>query len=141
MDLEKRLKSRGYRITPQREAVYRVLAENEGRPLSPEAVHEHAVKKRPGLGVATVYRTLELLCKLGLATQVHLHGEERYYEVNTGKHRHHLVCLSCGSVEAVEACMIDELKELVKDDTDFLVTEHCISLFGYCSGCLKGLKA
>jgi Fur family ferric uptake transcriptional regulator len=141
MDLEKRLHSRGYRMTPQREVVYRVLEENEGRPLSPEEVHALAGKKLPVLGLTTIYRSLELFCKLGLAFPVHLHGDSHYYEINSGKHHHHMVCLSCGDVEVLEACLIEQLLERVRDDSDFLVTEHCMSLFGYCPKCLAAGKS
>ena len=140
MNLEKRLLSRGYRYTPQREAVFGVLKENEGKPLSPEEVHELACKRFSSLGLTTTYRSLELFCDLGLATRVHLHGDSHYYEVNTGKHHHHMVCLSCGAIEILEACLIEELKERVRDRSDFLVTEHCMSLFGYCPGCLTSRK-
>lgn len=140
MDLEKRLRSRGYRMTPQREVVYRVLREHEGQPLSPEEIHTQACKKYPALGLTTTYRSLELFRELGLAVQVHLHGDSQYYEINSGKHHHHMVCLSCGSVEVLEACLIDELKEIVRDDSDFLVTGHCMSLFGYCPTCLGPAK-
>lgn len=140
MDLEKRLRSRGNRITPQREVVFRVLEENEGRPLSPEEIHKLACKKLPALGLTTIYRSLDLLCQLGLAFEVHLHGDSHYYEINKGKHHHHMVCLSCGSVEVLEACLIEQLKEMVRDNSDFLVTEHCMSLFGYCPKCLMAGK-
>ncbi len=140
MDLDKRLRSRGYRVTPQREILYGVLLENEGKPMSPEDLYKLALDKQSGIGLTTIYRSMELFCELGLAYRVHLHGESMYYEINTGKHHHHMVCLSCGSVELIEACLIDELKELVRDDSDFLVTSHCMSLFGYCQRCLEGIK-
>lgn len=136
MDLEQRVRSRGYRMTPQREVVYEVLAEHEGQPMSTEDIHRLAAGKLPGLGLTTVYRSLELFCQLGLAFTVHLREDAQYYEVNSGKHHHHMVCLSCGGVEVLEACLLDELKEKVKDKSDFLITEHCMSLFGYCRECL-----
>jgi Fur family transcriptional regulator, ferric uptake regulator len=140
MDLDKRLRSRGYRVTPQREVLYGVLKENEGNPISPENIYKLALDKLSGIGLTTIYRTMELFCELGIVYRVHLHGESQYYELNTGKHHHHMVCLSCGSVELIEACLIEELKELVRDNSDFLVTSHCMSLFGYCPRCLEGRK-
>jgi len=137
MDLGKRLRSRGYRMTAQREAVYGVLEENEGKPMSPEDIRTMAGVKHPGLGLSTVYRTLELFCDLGIAFPVHLRGGHGYYELNSGKHHHHMECLSCGAVELLEACMIDDIVELVRDGSDFLVTSHCMSLFGYCPHCLE----
>lgn len=131
------MRSRGYRVTPQREAILEVMEENEGRPLDPERVHELAREKLPGLGLATVYRTLDLYSDLGIVFPVHLHEDSQHYEINAGGHHHHMVCLSCGTVRILEACMIDELMEAVRDDSDFLVTSHCMSLFGYCPECLR----
>lgn len=130
------MRSRGYRVTPQREAIYEVLQRNEGKPLCPEDIYKLAGERYPRLGLTTVYRTMELFCELGLAQHVHLHEDAQYYEIYTGKHHHHLVCNSCGSVRILEACMIEDLKELVRDDCDFVVTSHCMSLFGYCRRCL-----
>jgi len=141
VDLKKRLRSRGYRVTPQRVAVLDVLEENEGRPMSPEDIHAEAGKKYPGLGLATIYRTVELFCELGIAFPVHLQGGHRFYELNSGKHHHHMECLSCGGVELLEACMIDDIVEVVRDGSDFLVTAHCMSLFGYCHDCLEKGRA
>ena len=72
MDVKRRLRSRGYRVTPQREAVLEVLRENEGVPLDPEAVFEFTRERYAGIGLATVYRTLELFCDLGLVLRVQL---------------------------------------------------------------------
>lgn len=141
MDLEKRLRSRGYRVTSQREVISNVLEENECKPLSPEEIFEQAREKQRGIGLTTVYRTMELFCELGIAFPVHLHGGHRYYEINSGKHHHHMECLSCGAVELLEACMIDDIVDLVRDGSDFLVTSHCMSLFGYCTDCLEGKEA
>jgi Fur family ferric uptake transcriptional regulator len=138
MDYPKRLRSREYRFTAQRRAVLDVLEENEGRPLNPEQVHRLASEKVPGMGLATAYRTLELFRELGIALTVHLHRDSQHYEINNGRHHHHLVCVSCGSVEVFEGCMIDRLEEIVHDESDFLVTSHCLSVFGYCQDCLPG---
>jgi Fur family ferric uptake transcriptional regulator len=136
MDLVKRLKNRGHKLTPQRETVFAVLSENAGRPMSPEEIYRSCAEKNPGIGLTTVYRTLELFRKIGVALSVHLHEGSQYYELNTGKHHHHLVCMGCGTVEQVETCIVDEMNDMIRDDYDFLVTSHCLSLFGYCPVCL-----
>ncbi|MBU4302608.1 MAG: transcriptional repressor [Actinomycetia bacterium] len=138
MDLARRLRSRGHRVTPQREAVLEVLRENEGVPLDPEAVYEFVGARHPGIGLATVYRTLELFRDLGIVTRVHLHEGSRHYELNTGGHHHHMVCVSCGSVDEFDGCVVDDLEESIREDSDFVVTSHCLSLFGYCPACQPG---
>ncbi len=135
MDAERRLRSRGYRLTPQRRAVLEALAGEGGRPLDTSQIHKRVSREFPGIGLATVYRTLELLVELGIALPVHLHEGSRHYELNTGEHRHHLVCLSCGEVQPFRGCDPGELAERVRDESDFLVTSHCLSLFGICGSC------
>lgn len=137
MDLRARLKSRGHKLTPQRALVFQVLTENAGRPMRPEDIFRCCAEKGGSMSLPTVYRTLQLFTRLGVALPVHLHEDAQYYEINLGKHHHHFVCIGCGTVEPVEACMIDQMKEVVRDNHDFLITSHCLSLFGYCPGCLS----
>ncbi len=136
MELARRLRSRGYRSTPQREAVFDVLSDSAGRPIDAETVVRLAREKKPGLGVATVYRTLDLFMELGVIQGVHLHEGAQHYELSTGKHHHYVVCNSCGSTHMLEACTVDRLEEALKDESDFVVTSHCMTLFGYCPSCL-----
>jgi len=141
MGIKENLKSRGYRVTPQREAVFEVLRENEGVPLDPEAVYELTRERYEGIGIATVYRTLELFCDLGVVLRVHLHENSQHYEINTGRRHHHMVCVSCGSVEEFEGCLVGEIEQSIRENSDFLVTSHCLSLFGYCPACLSSRRA
>jgi Fur family ferric uptake transcriptional regulator len=136
MDVSGKLRDRGYRLTRQREVVLGVLEDNPGIPLSPADVHRAAAGKQPEVGLTTVYRTLELFSDLGIAQRVHLHGDSQYYELNSGGHHHHLVCVACGKVRVFEGCNVGELETDIRDRADFLVTSHCLSLFGYCPGCL-----
>lgn len=136
MDVVSRLKNSGYRLTRQRQVVLGVLEANPGIPLSPADVHREAAGKQPEVGLTTVYRTLELFSELGIALRVHLHEDAQYYELNSGGHHHHLVCVACGKVRVFEGCNIREMEATIRDLSDFLVTSHCLSLFGYCPGCL-----
>jgi Fur family ferric uptake transcriptional regulator len=140
MDAHKRIKSHGYRLTRQRKVVLEVLSDHPGRPLNPADVHRLASEKMPGIGLTTVYRTLELLSELGIVLRVHLHEEAQHYELNTGEHHHHLVCLSCRSILPYRGCDLEELEERVRDESDFLVTSHCLSIFGYCGECLAAAR-
>lgn len=134
MDYEKRLSSRGYRLTWQRRAVYEALSSSEG-PITAEELYHAAIRKGLGVGLTTVYRTLEIFKELEIASEVHLHENFRFYEMNKGDCHHHLVCVSCGEIEKLHKCMIDEIRDSLKDESDFLITSHCLSLFGYCGPC------
>lgn len=137
MDYEKRLKSRGYRSTRQRRAILEVLEENAGLPMSPDDIHALAEKRNPGIGLTTVYRTLVLFRGLGIVMPVHLHDDSQHYEISSGEHHHHLVCESCGSIQILDACVIDKLEDEIRDRSDFLVKSHCLSLFGLCPECQR----
>ena len=136
MKLSDRLRNRGYRMTPQRVAVFNVLAKNQGRPMSVEEIFELAGEQLPGIGIATVYRTLELFLELGVTRRVHLNEYLHYYEIDSGDHHHYMVCNACGCTTVLEACAVDKLEDVIRDKTDFLVTSHCLTLFGYCPACL-----
>ncbi len=112
-----------------------MLCENRGRPLSPEQVHFLVRDRMPGLGLATVYRTLELFCELGISETVHLSSGKNHYELK-GEHRHYMECLSCGRITPIGVCPVGEVLERLGEESGFLVTEHCMNLFGYCAGCV-----
>lgn len=135
MDAYRRMRSRGYRVTPQRKAVLEAMAGSGNRPLNPSDIHQLALERLPDIGLATVYRTVELLCELGIVHPVHLHEDSQYYEFNTGDHHHHMVCVSCGGISPYQGCKPEVLEESVRDESDFLLVSHCLSLFGYCGGC------
>lgn len=134
-ECEAKLRERGYKVTPQRRAVYAVLAGSQGAPLNTEDIHRRCLETQAGMGVATVYRALELFCEIGLAQHVHLHESASYYELVEPEHHHHLVCVQCGSMTAVQSCLVEDMADTIRDDFDFLVTSHCLSMFGYCPSC------
>ena len=118
------LRSAGHRITAQRRAVLRALA-LMGCACGAEDVHARARRIYPRLGLVTVYRTLAALVREGLAQTVQL---------DDGRHHHHLVCLSCGSIARLEACALGRLQSAGLR-RGFRVTAHRLELFGYCQDC------
>ena len=91
------------RDTRQRRAIRRVIEEAD-RPLSPLDVLAIAQGHAPGLGIATVYRTLKGLVEEGWLTQVELPGESPRYEIARKAHHHHFQCLTCGQVYEIAGC-------------------------------------
>ena len=86
------LRHRGYRLTPQRRAVLRVIASSHDH-LTPAAIYERARQKYPDIGLVTVYRALEVLGKLGLICEMHTGGDCRSYLMRRPSgHHHHLIC-------------------------------------------------
>ena len=90
------------RLTPQRRAVLEAVERQPGS-FTVVQVYDRARRREPTLGLATVYRTIELLRTTGSIRQLAGAGEGAYVRCHTG-HHHHLVCVSCGAVEETELC-------------------------------------
>lgn len=116
------------RATRQRGAI-RAVFERERRPLHAHEVHALA----PGIGIATVYRALQMLAEEGWLKAISLPGAVTYYERSNLEHHHHFRCSICERVFDVAGCArgVDALAP-----PGFQVHRHEILLVGECAGCL-----
>lgn len=121
------------RSTRQRDAI-RALFTPEGRPLSPREIQDKAAIAAPGISLATVYRTVKALEKIGEITRVDLPGEAPRYELAGKDHHHHFQCRTCGRAFEIHGCP-GGLSKLAPDG--FRVESHEITLFGLCDRCAK----
>ena len=128
------LRARGCKVTPQRLAIARVLSEGTA-PLSPAEVLERGREIHPGLGLTTVYRTLELLRELGFVRRVHLDEGCRAYAQAREREGHHLVCQACHRVVDFPCTGLGELIEDTARQTGFAVESHLLALVGLCPAC------
>ena len=119
------------RDTRQRQAIRRVL-EEAGRPLGPNEVLEAARVHHPGIGIATVYRTLKAMVEEGALAQVELPGEPPRYEINGRHHHHHFHCRACDRVYELEGCP-EGLRGLTPEG--FSLESHEVVLYGRCAAC------
>lgn len=119
------------RDTQQRRAIRRVI-EEAGRPLGPREVLAASQAHCPGLGIATVYRTLKALVEEGALTQVELPGEPPRYEGTGKRHHHHFHCRACDRVYELEGCP-EGLRHLTPPG--FALESHELVLYGRCAGC------
>ncbi|GAA0481608.1 ferric iron uptake transcriptional regulator [Salinibacillus aidingensis] len=136
--IKKQLHSQSYKLTPQREATVRVLLENEEDHLSAEDVYLLVKEKAPEIGLATVYRTLELLFELKVVDKINFgDGVSRYDLRKEGAEHfhHHLVCIECGSVEEIEDDLLDDVERIVESDWGFKVKDHRLTFHGICRAC------
>ncbi|MBP2077796.1 MULTISPECIES: Fur family transcriptional regulator [Oceanobacillus] len=136
--IKKQLHAQSYKLTPQREATVRVLLEREEDHLSAEDVYLLVKEKSPEIGLATVYRTLELLSELKIVDKINFgDGVSRYDLRKEGaKHsHHHLVCIECGSVEEIENDLLEDVEKIVLNDWGFQVKDHRLTFHGICKQC------
>lgn len=119
------------RSTPQRRAVLQAIDRRPGT-FTVVDVYDRAREHAPGLGLATVYRTIELLRRSGVVRR--LPGEEATYIRCEPGHHHHLVCLSCGSVQETELCAAPPPAEIARKH-GFAAQTHELDIYGTCAAC------
>ncbi len=128
------LSESGYRVTAPRRAIVEIVA-NSPRALGPLEIYDQGRAEYRGLGLVTVYRTLEKLEELGLVQRVHHpQGCHMYLRAADG-HEHLVLCTSCGKAEYFSGDNIDKLTHAVARKTGFEIREHWLQLFGLCSDC------
>jgi Fur family transcriptional regulator, ferric uptake regulator len=129
----------GYKVTPQRRLVLEVFLENEADHLSAEEVFQLARAKDREIGIATIYRTLDLLVEVGILHPSDFGDGRKRYELSLAgreeHHHHHLICLQCRQIQEVEEDLLSQLEGLVEKDKGFLIVDHRVQFFGYCREC------
>jgi Fe2+ or Zn2+ uptake regulation protein len=130
----KALRARGMRLTPQRLAIIRVLLEAREH-LTPAEVLARGRGDCPGLGLTTVYRTLEMLRESGHVRRIHLDEGCHAYACLQEKEGHHLVCQSCHRVVGFPCTGLTDLVEETAQRTGFFVESHLLELVGLCPAC------
>ncbi len=141
--IKKQLHSKGYKLTPQREATLTVLLEREEDHLSAEEVFLLVKERAPDIGLATVYRTLELLSELQVVDKINFgDGVSRYDLRKEGMDHfhHHLVCMECGAVEEIIEDLLIDVEKKVEDEWNFEVKDHRLTFHGICKKCQKIAK-
>jgi Fur family ferric uptake transcriptional regulator len=136
--IKKKLQEASYKLTPQRETTVLVLLENEKDHLSAEEIYMLAQLKSPDIGLATVYRTLEMLTELKILDKISFtDGLARYDMRKEGaKHfHHHLLCLECGDIEEIEDDLLLDVEKVVEQRFAFQVSDHRLTFHGVCKNC------
>jgi Fe2+ or Zn2+ uptake regulation protein len=129
------LQKQGYRMTPQRTAILRILSESKCH-LTPLDVYESASQSMPGITEATIYRTLSFLTSQGLLLAAHIGNGQLAYEIAHHDH-HHLICRSCGAASEVSHDLLKPLYSRLGEQTGFKVDRMHVTFFGLCPDCLS----
>ena len=134
--LAERLRARGLRLTAQRTQVLAAVTELEH--ATPEAIgarlREAAGPDGAAPDTSTVYRTLELLERLGLVWHTHLGKGAPIYHASEHPHLH-VVCASCGAVESAPGGLLDAAAERLAAELGFTVDVGHVALSGTCRAC------
>jgi len=130
---DEELRSRGYRVTPQRHLVLEAVARLDH--ATPEAIAASVQQTVKGVNISTIYRTLDLLDSLGLVTHTHLnHGAPTYHLASDAGHVH-LVCQGCGKIDEADQEMIAPLTRALDTEHGFETNVSHLTIFGRCAEC------
>ena len=144
--LKDRLKEKGLKVTRQRLLVLSVLEENSGRHMTAEDIYELVSADYPDIGLATVYRALQLLWEMQLVDRISFDDGCVRYEIGhlfqgEAKHNHHhLICRRCNKVIPFGDDLLDDLEHHIEEETGFHVLDHELKFFGLCRECMKKEK-
>jgi len=137
-DLRQKFQERQYKLTPQRQIVLQAFIDNPEKHLSAEDVHNIVRQKSSEIGLATVYRTLELLSELDVLQKMDFGDGRSRYEINEASsqhHHHHLICLNCGKVKEFEDDLLEPLENDIARKSNFNIVDHQVKFYGYCQEC------
>lgn len=125
------------RKTRQRAEVLALLREMEGF-HSAQQLHQMLLARKAGVGLTTVYRTLQLLVDADEIDSTRLPGGEQLFRrCSQGRHHHHLVCRDCGRTVEVAGPVVERWADRVAAQHGFVDVGHTLEIFGTCAECVR----
>lgn len=136
------LREKGLKVTSQRLMVLNILSVHGDEHLTVEEIYDLAKEESPEIGLATIYRTVQVLLELHVIEKVTFDDGFARYELNgeetgSGHRHHHAICTQCGKVYSLETDLLDTLEKQVFESLGFEVTDHEVKLYGLCSACRR----
>lgn len=136
------LREKGLKVTSQRLMVLNILSAHGDEHLTVEEIYDLAKEESPEIGLATIYRTVQVLLELHVIEKVTFDDGFARYELNgeetgSGHRHHHAICTQCGKVYSPETDLLDTLEKQVFESLGFEVTDHEVKLYGLCSACRR----
>ena len=137
------LKQGGYKITNQRKVVLETLYTHRKDHLTVDEVYQYVRETNPEVGLATVYRNIQILNRLGIIEKISFDDKDIRYEIfyeDIPLHHYHLICKQCGKVDELELDFINRYKDFLKEEKDFEALEAQIKIYGLCRECIEQNK-
>ena len=132
------IKEAGLKVTRPREKILGVLERSERRHLSAEDVYKELLNAGEEIGLATVYRVLTQFEAAGLVCRRHFEGGQSLFELNSGTHHDHLICIKCGQVLEFVDPLIEERQQAIAAEKGFRIEDHTLVIYGVCGDCDRG---
>jgi Fur family transcriptional regulator, ferric uptake regulator len=129
------LKRVGLKATAPRIKILEILETAQERHLSAEDIFRKLLDADLDVGLATVYRVLTQFEAAGLIQRHHFEGDVSVFELNTGEHHDHLVCVKCSNVEEFLDETIEKRQAAIAKQAGFKMTDHSLNIYGLCKQC------
>lgn len=129
------IKQAGLKVTAPRVKILGILEHSQKRHLSAEDVYKELLSQDEEIGLATVYRVLTQFEGAGLVCRRHFEGGQSVFELNSGSHHDHLVCIKCGKIVEFVDPLIEERQIAIAAEHDFRIEDHTLVVYGLCAGC------
>jgi Fur family ferric uptake transcriptional regulator len=130
------LRKAGLKVTLPRVKILEIMErENNNRHLSAEQVYKILLSEDEDIGLATIYRVLTQFEAAGLVTRHHFEGGNSVFELNTGHHHDHVVCVKCGKIDEFTDDIIEERQNNIAKELGYELTDHSLYLYGLCPIC------
>ncbi len=137
----RRLREEDFKLTRQRRIIVGTLLKHEEEHPSAEELHQLVRDELPDVGLATVYRTLDLLERLNVIRGVNFGDGRTRYELTSDLHQHHhLICGRCGTIEEVDEDLLGDVEDRIADATGFTIVDHDLKIYGVCRACREILE-
>lgn len=128
------LRKAGLKATLPRLKILDVLENTPARHMTAEDVYRSLLDAGEEIGLATVYRVLTQFESAGLVIRHNFEGGRSVFEMDSGMHHDHMVCVECGRVFEFMDEKIEERQKQVAADNDFLMDDHALYIYGVCRG-------
>lgn len=132
-EVTKILKENGYKVTPQRLAVFNILKNTKEHPCV-DSIYTKLQPMYPTMSLATVYKSLEVFKNIGLIQELNVGEGSFRYDYNTNQHPH-IICTKCGRVDDIDDEMLFDLSDIVESKTGYKLTKQQLYFYGYCPKC------
>ncbi len=134
-DFSNDLKRNGLKNTKHRTVILDIL-EKSSQPIATEQIFHEMIKMNISINLSTVYRTVEILFDKNLVTKLSIDGDNRtLFEFNRMLHTHHLVCLGCKKILAIDRCPLEGYEKALAKETNYAIARHKLDIYGYCPEC------
>ncbi len=133
-NLELTLREKGYKLTEQRRIIIRAFLVSPGHHTAQEIL-DMVRESCKDINFSTIYRNLEMLCRLDIINKLQIESGISHYELNGLSHHHHIICKKCGETKEIDVCPYASLEDEQLESLGFKATDHKFEIYGYCSKC------